>query len=215
MNTPQKNDNRWIIILAVVVVAILVTCVLPSFVGFGVTFIQSLDVSPEINALLGVATFLVSCFPFLLIPGLFIGYFVYRHLNRARFGKPEVTVPQTLRVGDLLPVQYRHTFNRDVTCDLFSVQLIFEERATYSQGSSTRTVAHEQVLAETALANRTFQAGEMIADTLQGQIPYGAMHTLKAPRNVLRWLVRLKFVIPKAPDYVDEYEITVLPELVR
>ena len=109
----------------------------------------------------------------------------------------------------------KHAFAQQITCEQFSIQLIFEERATYSQGSDTRTVTHEQVIAETGLPARVFQPGDMIADSPSWQIPRDAMHTLKAPRNVLRWLVRLKFVIPKSPDYVDEYEITVLPELVR
>lgn len=213
MNIPSNNNQRWILILVVAIIAISVTCVLPITFGFIGAVTDDLDLPSWGESLLGFFTFALSCFPFIAIPGALVGYFLYRQASRARFGKPEMTVPQAARVGDPVVVQYRHTFNRNVTCDLFSVQLIFEERATYQQGSSTRTVAHEQVLGEVSVPSRSFQAGEMIADTLQWQIPREAMHTLKAPRNILRWLVRIKFVIPKSPDYVDEYEINVLPEI--
>lgn len=213
MNTPSNNNQRWITILVVAVIAISVVCVLPIVFSVIVTALRGLDLPPGGQSVVSFISFALTCFPFLAIPGALVGYFLYRQASRARFGKPEMTVPQAARVGDPVVVQYRHTFNRNVTCDLFSVQLIFEERATYSQGSSTRTVTHEQVIGEVSAPSRSFQSGEMIADTLQWQIPREAMHTLKAPRNVLRWLVRIKFVIPKSPDYVDEYEINVLPEM--
>lgn len=210
MNTTSNNNQRWIIVLVAVAIAFMMVCIMPAVVAFLFQGVQGLDL-PEWAV--GFFAFALSCLPILVIVGAIVGYFLYRHASRARFGKPEMTVPQAARVGDPVVVQYRHTFNRNVTCDLFSVQLIFEERATYQQGSSTRTVAHEQVVGEVSVPSRSFQAGEMIADTLQWQIPREAMHTLKAPRNILRWLVRIKFVIPKSPDYVDEYEINVLPEI--
>lgn len=213
MNTPSNNNQRLIIVAAAIGIGILMVCVMPTVVAFLFQGVQGLDLPPWTDAFMGFFAFALSCLPFLLIIGGLVGYFLYRQASRARFGKPEMTVPQAARVGDPVVVQYRHTFNRNVTCDLFSVQLIFQERATYQQGSSTRTVAHEQVIGEVSAPSRSFQSGEMIADTLQWQIPRDAMHSLRAPRNVLRWLVRIKFVIPKSPDYVDEYEINVLPEM--
>lgn len=214
--TPAPNGLRTLLIILVGMVV--AACLFSGGIGLAIT-LASGDFSLENSGagLIGGAITLLStfagCLPFILIFGAIIGYIVYYQRARAKVGKPTVTVPTTLRVGDKFDLQYHHTFNQSITCEKFSVQLIFEERATYSQGSNTRTVTHEQVIAETGFPGRVFQAGDMIADSLSWQIPREAMHTLKAPRNVLRWVVRLKLIIPKYPDYQDEYEINVLPEI--
>ncbi len=217
--TPISN-NRLSTLLIVVISIGLLTCILIGVLSVVIALMSGEFASEGAGALLlgaGVTLFstLAGCSPFILIFGGIIAYILYHKRSRAKVGKPTVTLPTTLRLGEKFEVPYYHTFNQQISCEQFSIQLIFEERATYSQGSDTRTVTHEQVIAESILPARIFQPGDMIADSLAWQIPRDAMHTVKAPRNVLRWLVRLKFVIPKSPDYVDEYEINVLPEIAR
>jgi hypothetical protein len=38
------------------------------------------------------------------------------------------------------------------------------------------------------------------------------MHTLVVERNKLQWFIRLEAGISNLPNYVEEYELTVLPE---
>ena len=218
MNQQNASPNGLRTLLFILVAMVVIACLFSGGIGLVIT-LASGEFSPESMGagILGVGitalSTLAGCLPFLLVFGAIIGYIIYYQRARAKVGKPTVILPTTLRVGEKFDVQYNHTFNQQITCEKFSVQLIFEERATYSQGTDTRTVTHEQIIAETGFAARVFQPGDMIADSLACQIPREAMHTLKAPRNVLRWVVRLKLVIPKSPDYQDEYEINVLPEL--
>ena len=214
---PAAKGLRTLLIILVSITFL--ACCLAGGFWLAITLANG-DIPQEITGASILAVFITllstvaGCSPFLLIFGAIIGYIIYYKRARAKVGKPTVTLPTTLRVGEKFDLQYHHTFNQQITCEQFSLQLVFEEQATYSQGSNTRTVTHEQVIAETGFPARIFQPGDMIADSLAWQIPREAMHTVKAPRNVLRWVVRLKLVIPKSPDYQDEYEINVLPEIV-
>ncbi len=151
-----------------------------------------------------------------LLPGLFIlGYAATIYYSRARIGKPDITVSNsTLRVGEQFTVQLLHTFKSNVQIDRLEVQLVFKETATYQQGTDTRTVAHEDIYENYELPAGQYQSGQYIQETYTMQIPSDAMHTLKVRRNQLQWFVRVRASIPKLPDYVDEYELSVLPEMV-
>ncbi len=39
------------------------------------------------------------------------------------------------------------------------------------------------------------------------------MHTLDVWRNKLKWIVKFELAIPNLPNVIEEYELTVLPEL--
>jgi hypothetical protein len=150
-----------------------------------------------------------------VIPGLLIlAYAATIYYSRARIGKPEVLISNTnLSVGEQFTVNLMHTFKRNVQIDRLEVQLIFKETATYQQGTDTRTVIHEDVYENFELPSGQYQAGQTIQDTYTMQIPADAMHTLNVRRNQLQWFVRVRASIPKLPDYVDEYELMVRPEL--
>jgi hypothetical protein len=150
-----------------------------------------------------------------LLPGIFIlGYAATIYYSRARIGKPEVVISNTnLRVGEQFTVNLMHTFKRQVQIDRLEVQLLFKETATYQQGTDTRTVTHEDVYDNYELPDGQYQAGQLIQETYTMQIPADAMHTLKVRRNQLQWFVRVRASVPKLPDFVDEYELTVLPEM--
>lgn len=133
---------------------------------------------------------------------------------RARVGKPEIHISSTtLLVGEAFSMSLMHQFERSVQVEEMVVQLIFRETATYKQGTDTRTVRHEDVVTEFRAPGRHFQAGSMLSESYQFQIPPTAMHTLKVRRNQLEWFVRFQLAIPRLPDFVEQIELDVLPGL--
>jgi len=150
-----------------------------------------------------------------MLPGILVlGYAAIKYYSRARIGKPEIHISNmNLRVGEPFTVDLMHTFKHSVQIDQLEVQLIFKETATYQQGTDTRTVTHEDVYDNYELPSGQYQSGQFIQESYSMQIPADAMHTLKVRRNQLQWFVRLRASIPKLPDYVDAYELTVLPEI--
>ncbi len=150
-----------------------------------------------------------------MVPGLLmLGYASSVYYSRARLGRPEVLISNTtLCVGETFSLTLMHTFKRDVQLDKIQVQLVFRETATYQQGTDTRTVTHNEVVEHYELPGGHYRAGHSLQEAYTMQIPADGMHTLNVRRNQLQWFVRVEAAVPKLPDYVDEYELTVLPEL--
>jgi hypothetical protein len=152
---------------------------------------------------------------FVLIGLGFLAWGGFAIYSRYRVGRPELTISNTtLRVGEAFTVDLYHSFKRAVQVEKMQVQLIFRETATYQQGTDTRTVIHNEVVEDFNLPGGHFQSGHMIQDSFNMQIPPDGMHTLKVRRNKLEWFVKIQMVIPKLPDYTDEYELDVIPEQV-
>jgi hypothetical protein len=151
---------------------------------------------------------------FLLVGLMFVGYGAMAYYGRARIGHPQLTISSTnLRVGETFNVNLLHTFQRDVQLEKVLTQLVFRETATYQQGTDTRTVTHNDIIENYELPGGQYQAGQMIQQAYTMQIPADGMHTVNVRRNRLQWFVRLEAGIPKLPDYVNEYELMVLPEM--
>lgn len=150
---------------------------------------------------------------FMLIGLAVIGYAATVYYSRARVGKPEVIISNmSPRVGETFTVNFMHTFKRDVAIGKIEVELMFRETATYQQGTDTRTVTHNELIDLRELPGGEYRAGQMVQDSYTMQIPPDGMHTLKVRRNQLQWFVIVTATIANLPDYVDEYELTVLPE---
>lgn len=131
-----------------------------------------------------------------------------------RVGKPNVMLSkQTAVLGDRITVNLDNTFKRDVTLEQLTIKLIFREAATYQQGTDTRTVTHDHVIAQHEKLGGNYQGGSFLSEQVEFQIPRDGMHTLKVRRNTLRWLVEIEMHIPKAPNFKQAYEIEVLPQL--
>jgi hypothetical protein len=151
---------------------------------------------------------------FFLVGMGFLGYAATAYYGRVRIGSPQLTISNTnLRVGETFNVNLLHTFQRDVQLEKILIQLLFRETATYQQGTDTRTVTHNDIIENYELPGGQYQAGQMIQQAYTMQIPPDGMHTVKVRRNQLQWFVRLEAGIPKLPDYVEEYELAVLPEM--
>ncbi len=160
------------------------------------------------------------------LPTIFMGLFVLVGLailvlgllgyyTRMRVGKPEIMLSSTtLRVGETFTLSYIHSFARSVTVEDISVQLIFRETATYQQGTDTRTVTHDHIIDERLEPGGAFQAGSLINQTYEFQIPADGMHNVDVRRNKLQWYLIMKMRVPKLPDFIEQRELDVIPEII-
>ncbi len=141
-------------------------------------------------------------------------YALMAYYTRYKVGQPTFNLSQTtLRVGDRFHFSVSHTFPRSVDITTIRTKLIFRERATYQQGTDTRTVTHDHVIQSYDEPGGLFRAGQLFAKAYELQIPPEAMHTLKVRRNELTWLLTFAAEIPKMPDFLEEFELLVLPEM--
>ena len=138
------------------------------------------------------------------------------YYTRLRIGKPEITISeQMLRVGESFTVNFFHSFKSGAQVDNIRLELVFRETATYQQGTDTRTVTHNHIIAEFEEPGGRFQAGHLIQKNYDLQIPPDSMHTLKVRRNKLEWFVRFSMKVPRLPDFSEEYELEVVPVMVN
>lgn len=97
-----------------------------------------------------------------------------------------------------------------------SVVLEGEERATYRRGTDTITDTHtfyEQDLAEADGSDLAFDTLAAVPErgTVVMKVPGDTMHTFKAGNNKVVWTLKVHGQVPRWPDPVDRYELTVLP----
>ena len=199
MNRNQPQNRTGVIIGTAVIILICNAFILFTFLGGrgGATIIP---------------------FIFFGIFALFIIFFAGWRLaifyTRRRMGVPDIVLSkETLQVGEAFTLNFHHTFNNNITVERITVQLIYKETATYQQGTDTRTVTHEEVYEAFELPGGDFRAGHMISDVFNMQIPADGMHTFKVRRNLIQWFVRVEAVIPKLTDFVEERELSVVPQL--
>ncbi len=161
--------------------------------------------------------------PFVAFSLLFIavglgitGYALMLFWTRFKVGKPTYHISHnTLRVGESFTFQFSHRFPRQVQIQQIRTSLIFRERATYQQGTDTRTVTQDHVIANRVESGGNFQAGQLVGQSYEFTIPRDAMHTVKVRRNELTWLAKFEAEIPGLPNFVEEFELNVLPEMMR
>ncbi len=147
---------------------------------------------------------------------ILIGVGALQFIARSRIGTPNVAIsPEMLRVGERFAFTLEHTFKSNVNVQRILVQLLQRESATYRRGTDTYTVTHEEVATEFEIPARPFRRGETLYDNRSLQIPRTAMHTFKARNNKIQWFLRLKIEVPGWPDLNQEYQLLVLPELVK
>ncbi|KAA3662887.1 MAG: hypothetical protein DWQ04_12215 [Chloroflexi bacterium] len=160
---------------------------------------------------------------FAIFGGIFVAigfgllvYAVMGLITRYRMGKPIVTFSlPTLHVGDSFTMTYEHTLRQSLNVQSFTVDLIFREVATYQQGTDTRTVTHNHIIDSFEQPSGHYHSGHFWHETFEMTIPADGMHSLDVRRNKLKWIAKIQIKIPKLPDFVEEYELTVLPEMAR
>lgn len=141
-------------------------------------------------------------------------YALMAYFTRYKVGKPNFVLSQTtLRVGDQLAFSVSHTFPRSVAIDRICTNLIFREKATYQQGTDTKTVTHDHIITSVEEPGRQFQAGQIFSQSYNFLIPPDSMHTLKVRRNELTWHLKFEAEISKLPNFIEEFELNVVPEI--
>jgi hypothetical protein len=93
-------------------------------------------------------------------------------------------------------------------CKTIAIDLEGRESATYRRGTDTVTETH--VFARLPIATLD---GPVAIESGRTHVtlPPNAVPTIVAPRNSIRWHLRVRGSIPRWPDIADEYELTVLP----
>jgi len=162
--------------------------------------------------------------PIGLFVGFFLGPFIIGGILFAGFivvmstlvSPPELLITDVaLKRADNFDIHYTQAFKRGTTLRSLSFTLILRESATYQQGTSTVTEHHDNVIQEHAEFEVHVTPNSPIDEQLSFTVPDDAMHSFDAPRNKLRWFLRVQMDIPNFPDYQREYALNVLPEVSR
>lgn len=160
---------------------------------------------------------------FVLCSGLFVliglaimGYALLVFVTRYKMGTPDFQLSTTTpKVGESFTFSFSHTFPRDITIGEIRTQLILREKATYQQGTDTKTVTHDHIIATREAPGGQFRSGHVLNQHYTLQIPPDGMHSLKVRRNELIWLVKFEASVANLPNFLQEFELTVPPEIAR
>ena len=95
------------------------------------------------------------------------------------------------------------------------VWLVCDEKATYHQGTDTRTETR-RVFQRRSFVRDNFEIqGLPFESRCQFQIPPGAMHSFQAPHNEVNWKLIVKGSVVGWPDYERVFPIVVNPSTAR
>lgn len=161
----------------------------------------------------GIAGFLFISIFILVGIGLMI-YAGMIYYTRFKMGVPDFVLSRTEgNPGEQIDFSFTHTMRSDVKINWMKTQLVFRETATYQRGTDTTTVTHNNVMDEYEEPGLDFRGGQMLSKAYTFVIPEDGMHTLKVRRNALEWFIKFEADIPSLPNFVEEFEIVVLPQI--
>lgn len=159
--------------------------------------------------------FLPTMIPFLLVGGWIFIKVVNPMVAKARVERPEVIISKdAVRVGESFRVTYRQSFKSVADVEKILIQFVLRETAIYRRGTNTYTAVHNHTHFEQTYPGRSYQGGQLFEDSLELQIPVDGMHTFAATRNKLQWFIHVEMDFAKWPDYKEDFEVRVLPEMV-
>ena len=94
----------------------------------------------------------------------------------------------------------------------FQVQLVCEERATYQQGTDTRT-ASALVYRQTVLSERKFEIppGGAFETHFTVDVPATAMHSFAAAHNAVTWSLMVRGRMARWPEFERRFPLYVYP----
>jgi hypothetical protein len=95
----------------------------------------------------------------------------------------------------------------------FQVQLVCEERATYPQGTDTRT-ANATVYRAPVLNERKFEIppGGAFEKHFNIAVPGAAMHSFSAPHNAVSWMLVVRGRMARWPEFERHFPLYVYPQ---
>jgi hypothetical protein len=152
----------------------------------------------------------------LVVPGVAIGaalvhYFFGQLVRHAGIG------PTLVEISDH-PLHPGRTFRAFVSqagrlsMRAFEVQLVCEERATYRQGTNTRSDT-QRVYQRQVLRRETFdiQPDEPLEVEAELRVPAEAMHSLVTKHNEVAWKLVVRGAVEGWADYRREFPLAVYP----
>jgi hypothetical protein len=152
----------------------------------------------------------------LAVGALFIligGSMLWDAVVARRVAKPTMWASaDRLRCGDELDLTFRQDINSAVDVQNVIMKLILRETATYTSGTDTTTVTHDNLVQQVERPGRHMQKGYLLEERVVLDIPPDAMHTFSAHKNSLQWFVTVQVSLAGWPDFHEIYEVTVLPE---
>lgn len=152
---------------------------------------------------------------FVLIGFVMVVAALWRYISKLKLSSPVLMISNTeLRVGDRFNLEYQQAFKTASEVTQASVSLLFQEAATYTQGTDTRTDHHKTIVETYEVPGRRFESGEVLQQSFSMAIPNDAMHTFIANNNKLQWFIRVHVDLVDWPDLEEDYEVRVLPEKV-
>jgi len=222
MRLKPQNRTQWIGLIFVTSFLIFLAC---TFLITGVAILGPVLTGPvgegesRLPGLISTGfTFLICIVP-TMIPFLLIGGFlVYKLLNpivaRSRVDKPEMILSkETLRVGDSFQATYRQGFKVGADVEKIKIEFVLRETATYRRGTNTYTAVHNHTHYEQTYPGRRYENGQQFEDAIELAIPKDGMHTFMATRNKLQWFIRVEIDFANWPDYKEDFEVKVRPEI--
>jgi hypothetical protein len=184
----------------------------PMIGGLGL-FLSSEDMLGAMIALCMPSLFSI---PFIVVGIVLIAIGVRPIIAGMRVSQPEVSISNdTLRVGDEFTVIYQQTFKSATDVKRIAYDFVLRETARYRRGTDTVTVTHENKVDGHEHGVRRFESGETFNDRRMFRIPREGMHTFEAPNNKLNWFLKVHVELEGWPDFQQEYEIKVIPEMAR
>ena len=143
-------------------------------------------------------------------------YFLRPTIARAKISPPEVSVStEEPKVGEEFSVTCQQRFKGAADVKGITLSLVFRETAVHGSGRSTKVLTDDEIIHEFKHPGRRYDVGEVFQDRRTLRIPEGAMHTFIARYNKLQWFVKVRVEMAGWPDLEENYEIRVLPEIVR
>jgi hypothetical protein len=153
--------------------------------------------------------------PLLILPALglvLMAAGIYPWVAWLRVSRPEITIDKTaLVLGESFTVGYSQIFKRRSEVRGIQLSLVMIETATYRSGKHQATVHHEEILAQYDHPGRTYEPEDTLAFSHTLGIPPGGMHTFQAMHNSIGWKLRVKVDVAGWPDYLDSFDLQVLP----
>lgn len=150
---------------------------------------------------------------FVLIGLIMLAAALWRYFSRLRLAAPIFMISNTeLQVGERFNLEYQQTFKVASEIAGASISLMKQEAATYTQGTSTYTERHKDIVETYEIPGRQVEAGEVLRQSFSMAIPGDAMHTFIANNNKIQWFIHVHVDLINWPDLEDDYEIRVLAE---
>ena len=149
--------------------------------------------------------------PFVAVGLGTIGYFFWQLLVVLGVGPTRIEIAEhPLRAGDTVEAFVTQSGRLIRSLNALKVSLVREEKATYQQGTNTRTETKEAATNEVHVSDYPTLPYE---GRFTFEIPEGAMHSFKSAHNEIVWKLMVRGDVAWWPDFKRGFTIDVHPAL--